>query len=113
MPSGSPGSHRRYIIESIMHASAVWGVFHSPGEVLRLRDIVSRSGLSKEMCFRLLNTLRECRFLEKVGENQYRVSFPLGGHRRFRIGYAGEEHFSSFSNQYIRQARSSVPEGAD
>ena len=75
MPSGSPASNSRYIVKSIMHASAVWGAFHSPGEVLRVRDIVSRTGLGKEMCFRLLYTLRECGFLEKVGENQYRISF--------------------------------------
>ena len=99
MPSGSPTSHNRYIVKSIMHASAVWGAFRSPGEVLRLREIVSRSGLGKEMCFRLLYTLHECGFLEKVGENQYRVSFPLGGNRRFRIGYADQDRSSSFSRQ--------------
>ena len=99
MPSGSPTSHNRYIVKSIMHASAVWGAFRSPGEVLRLRDVVARSGLGKEMCFRLLYTLHECRFLEKVGENQYRVSFPLGGNRRFRIGYADQDRSSSFSRQ--------------
>jgi ribose transport system substrate-binding protein len=82
-----------------MHASAVWGAFQYPGEVLRLQDVVSRSGLGKEMCFRLLYTLHECGFLEKVGKNQYRVAFPLRGNRRFRIGFAGEEHFSSFSHQ--------------
>jgi len=51
------------------------------------------------MCFRLLYTLHECGFLEKVGENQYRVSFPLGGKRRFRIGYADQDRSSSFSRQ--------------
>jgi ribose transport system substrate-binding protein len=99
MPSESQASHSRYIVKSIMHASAVWGAFRSPGEVLRLQDIVCRSGLGKEMCFRLLYTLHECGFLEKVGKNQYRVAYPQGRQRRFRIGFAGEEHFSSFSHQ--------------
>ena len=94
MPFASPACHNRYIVKSIMHASAVWGAFRSPGEVLRLQDIVSRSGLGKEMCFRLLYTLHECGFLEKVGKNQYRVAYPHGRQRRFRIGFAGEEHFS-------------------
>jgi ribose transport system substrate-binding protein len=53
------------------------------------------------MCFRLLYTMHECGLLEKVGEHQYRVSFPLGGHRRFRIGFAGEERSSSFSHQVL------------
>jgi ribose transport system substrate-binding protein len=87
------------IVKSIVNVSAILGSFYSPGEVLRLRDIVSRSGLSKGMCFRLLYTMHECGLLEKVGENQYRISFPLGGHRRFRIGFAGEEQSSSFSHQ--------------
>jgi ribose transport system substrate-binding protein len=51
------------------------------------------------MCFRLLYTMHECGLLEKVGGNQYRVSFPLGGHRRFRIGYADPYRSSSFSRQ--------------
>ncbi len=99
MRSESPEPHSRYIVKSIVHASAILGSFRSPGEVLRLRDIVSRSGLKKGMCFRLLYTMHECGLLEKVGENQYRVSFPLGGHRRFRIGYADQDRSSSFSQQ--------------
>jgi ribose transport system substrate-binding protein len=51
------------------------------------------------MCFRLLYTLHECGLLEKVGENQYRISFPLTGHRRFRIGYGDQDRSSSFSRQ--------------
>ncbi len=99
MSSEQPASHSRYIVKSIVHASAILGSFHSPGEVLRLRDIVSRSGLKKVMCFRLLYTMHECGLLEKVGKNQYRISFPLGGHRRFRIGYADQDRSSSFSRQ--------------
>jgi ribose transport system substrate-binding protein len=51
------------------------------------------------MCFRLLYTLHECGLLEKVGENQYRLSFPLGGHRKFRVGYADQDRSSSFSQE--------------
>jgi len=99
MRSESPELRSRYIVKSVVHASAIFASFRSPGEVLRLRDIVSRSGLKKGMCFRLLYTLHECGLLDKVGENQYRVSFPLGGHRRFRIGYADQDRGSSFSQQ--------------
>ena len=51
------------------------------------------------MCFRLLYTMHECGLLEKVGENQYRLAFPLGGHRKFRIGYADQDRSSSFSQE--------------
>jgi ribose transport system substrate-binding protein len=53
------------------------------------------------MCFRLLYTMHDCGLLEKVGENQYRISFPLGGHHRFRIGYAGQDRSSSFARQLL------------
>lgn len=102
MPSESPACRgSRYVVKSVLHASAVWSAFRFPGEVLRLRDIVARSGLGKEMCFRLLYTLHECGFLEKVGENQYRIAFRLGGHRLFRLGYADQDRASSFSRQVI------------
>jgi ribose transport system substrate-binding protein len=101
MRSESPEGHRRYLIKSVVHSSAILGSFRSPGEVLRLRDVVSRSGLRKGMCFRLLYTMHECGLLEKVGANQYRVSHPLGGHRRFRIGYADQDRSSSFSRQVL------------
>jgi len=101
MPSGSPDSKTRYIVKSVVHASAILGSFRSPGEVLRLRDIVSRSGLRKGMCFRLLYTMHDCGLLEKVGENEYRISFPLSGQHRFRIGYAGQDRSSSFCRQLL------------
>ncbi len=97
MLSESPDPKNRYIVKSVVHASAILGSFRSPGEVLRLRDIVSRSGLRKGMCFRLLYTMHECGLVEKVGENQYRVSFPLPRQHRFRIGYAGQDRSASFS----------------
>ena len=42
--------------------------------MLRLRDVVARTGFNKGMCFRLLYTLHQCGFIEKVGENSYRLA---------------------------------------
>jgi ribose transport system substrate-binding protein len=53
------------------------------------------------MCFRLLYTMHDCGLLEKVGENEYRISFPLSGQHRFRIGYAGQDRSSSFCRQLL------------
>ena len=69
-------SDHRYIVKSVLHASAILELFQSPGEVLGLRDVVTRSGLTKGMCFRLLYTMHECGLLDRVGENQYRLKFP-------------------------------------
>jgi ribose transport system substrate-binding protein len=95
----APGRRGRYVVKSVVHASNILAVFRSPGEVLALRDVVSRSGLTKGMCFRLLYTMHECGLVDKVGENQYRLAFPMERHRKFRIGYADQDRSSSFSQE--------------
>jgi ribose transport system substrate-binding protein len=92
-------NHSRYLIKSLVHASEVLSAFRSEGEVLRLRDVVARTGFNKGMCFRLLYTLHSCGFLEKVGENQYRTVSDLRPNRKFRIGYASQGQDSSFPRE--------------
>jgi ribose transport system substrate-binding protein len=92
-------NHGRYIVKSLVHAAAVLASFHSPGEVLRLRDVVARTGFNKGMCFRLLYTLHQCGFIEKVGENSYRLAAEFGRRRKYRIGYAAEGQDSSFPRE--------------
>ena len=75
-------NHSRYIVKSLVHASEVLAAFRSEGEVLRLRDVVARTGFNKGMCFRLLYTLHSCGFLEKVGENQYRTVSEIRPNRK-------------------------------
>jgi ribose transport system substrate-binding protein len=90
----------RYIVKSVVHASAVLGCFHSPSDILSLRDVVARSNLSKGICFRLLYTMHECGMLEKVGENRYQLASPLrSGRKKFRLGYADQDRRSSFSRE--------------
>jgi ribose transport system substrate-binding protein len=88
-----------YVVKSIVHASQVLNAFESKGEVLRLRDVVARTGFNKGMCFRLLYTLHTCGFIEKTGENQYRLTSELRTNRRFRVGYAVIGQDSSFSRE--------------
>src|SRR5215831_14367687 len=92
-------THSRYIVKSLVHASQVLNAFHSEGEVLRLRDVVARTGFNKVMCFRLLYTLHTCGFLEKVGENQYRMLSNMRPNRRYRMGYAAQGQDSSFPRE--------------
>jgi ribose transport system substrate-binding protein len=101
-------NHNRYLVKSLVHASQVLGAFQSPNEVLRLRDVVQRTAFNKGMCFRLLYTLHQCGFVEKVGENHYRLA-EVRRHRRFRIGYAGQGQDSSFA----REVHSSVVQAAE
>src|SRR5882762_5833639 len=102
-------NHSRYVVKSLVHAAQVLKAFQSKGEVLRLKDVVARTELSKGMCFRLLYTLHTCGFLEKVGENQYRLVSDLRPNRKYRIGYAGQGQDSSFP----REVESSLVRAAE
>jgi ribose transport system substrate-binding protein len=92
-------NHGRYIVKSLVHASEILAAFRSAGEVLRLRDVAERTGFSKGMCFRLLYTLHHCGFVEKVGENLYRLVWEARGRRRYRIGYAAQGQDTSFPRE--------------
>jgi ribose transport system substrate-binding protein len=61
----NPSKHSNYIVKSLVHASEVMTCFQSKGEVLRLKDVVARTGFNKGMCFRMLYTLRLCGFIER------------------------------------------------
>jgi ribose transport system substrate-binding protein len=86
-------------VKSLVHASQVLGAFQGPGDVLRLRDVVTRTGFNKGMCFRLLYTLHQCGFLDKVGENHYRLATELRPRRLYRIGYAAQGQDNSFDRE--------------
>lgn len=89
----------RYLVRSLVHAAAILQAFQSPGEVLRLRDIVERTGYGKGMCFRLLHTLHHCGFVEKIDERHYRLMAVIRPRKRFRIGYASQGQDSSFPRE--------------
>ena len=86
----------RYLVKSLVHAASILQAFQSPGEVLRLRDVVERTGFGKGMCFRLLHTLHHCGFVEKIDERHYRLMAVIRPRKRFRIGYASQGQDSSF-----------------
>src|ERR1041385_9243907 len=86
----SPAPRDRYLVRSVVHSSRVLAAFRSPGEALALREISSRSGLSKTMAFRLLYTLEKCGMVEKVGENLYQCCLRPWKQRLYRLGYAAQ-----------------------
>lgn len=107
MDSATSSKHDRYTVKSVLHAWKVLGAFSTNGDSLRLRDIVERTGLKPEMCFRLLHTLTECGAVEKVEATKYRRLLSFSPRRRYRIGYADASRTCSFSNQVsdgLRQA---------
>ena len=97
------------MVKSLVHASRILEAFQSAGDVLRLRDVVVRTGFNKGMCFRLLYTLHQCGFLDKVGENHYRLASEVRRRRLYRIGYAAQGQDSSFD----REVRISLARAAE
>ncbi|MDP9171479.1 MAG: substrate-binding domain-containing protein [Acidobacteriota bacterium] len=100
-------NHNRYVVKSIVHATKVLEAFESAADVLRLREVVIRTGYNKGMCFRLLYTLHQCGFLDRVGENSYRLTSEVRRRRLYRIGYAAQGQESSFDKEVatgLRQA---------
>jgi ribose transport system substrate-binding protein len=79
-----------YLVDAVVRAQKVVECFGRTGEPLRLRDVVARTGLTKNLCFRLLYTLRHCGVVEKVDVNRYRLISGDQRRRRYRIGYADQ-----------------------
>jgi ribose transport system substrate-binding protein len=93
------GNRDRYFIQAVGHAVDVLRVFATPNEILRLRDIVARTGHSRNIAFRLLYTLEKTGLIEKVGANAYRTTVHQHRVRRFKIGYAAQGSDYLFSQQ--------------
>jgi ribose transport system substrate-binding protein len=84
--SADTSSRDRYLVGAFLQAHQVLSAFR-PHEVLRLRDVVARTGLAKGTAFRLLYTLHQTGFLEKTDPNQYRLNITLPRKKRYRFGY--------------------------
>jgi ribose transport system substrate-binding protein len=97
--STSSSGRNPYLVQSLVHAAQILGAFESPGEIVRLRDVVARTGFSKGMCFRLLHTLHHCGFIEKVDQSRYRMIAEFRRRKRYRIGYAAQGQDSSFPRE--------------
>lgn len=89
----------RYMVRAIVRASEILMAFEAPGEVLHLRDVVSRTGLDRATVFRLLHTLSACGFLEKLGTNQYGGAIQLRRRTKYRIGFASGGDQSLFNKE--------------
>jgi ribose transport system substrate-binding protein len=79
-----------YLIDAVIRAQKVLEAFAQHREPLRLRDVMEQTGMSKNLCFRLLYTLRHCGVIEKVDVNRYRLVTGDQRRRRYRIGYADQ-----------------------
>ncbi len=66
----------KYTVNSLSKALDLLDILGT-GERLSLAEISQRSGYNKTTCFRLLYTLTENHFVDKIDENEYRLSFKF------------------------------------
>ena len=57
--SGKAPNNNRYLVKSLVHASTVLEAFQSAGDVLRLRDVVARTGFNKAIPVTLVRIERQ------------------------------------------------------
>lgn len=101
--------HAGYVIDAVVRAQKVVESFGQQGELLRLQDVVERTGLGKNRCFRLLYTLRLCGVVEKVDVNHYRLVSVVQRRRRYRVGYA-DQHVK---DGWLRMVNASLVRAAE
>lgn len=93
-------------VESVLRACEILRAFRSEGELLRLRDVVERTGLPKSTAHRLLRTLQEGGLIEEAGSDQYRsMTRAVERQRRLRIGFGAQTTASTFSQAVTESVR--------
>jgi ribose transport system substrate-binding protein len=97
------------VAEAVVRACKVLKAFQYEGELLCLRDLILRTGLSKTTAFRLAQSLVKGGLLERSGKSAYRSHIkPLASHG-FQLGFAAQTTDSEFS----REVADSVQRAAD
>jgi ribose transport system substrate-binding protein len=83
----TPAGQDRYLVAAFVQACEVMAAFRRPDELMRLRDVVVRTGLSKGTVYRILYTLQQTGFVEKTSPREYRLRIALPARSKWRFGY--------------------------
>jgi ribose transport system substrate-binding protein len=107
-PRDEAGISSTYRLETVTRACTILREFEDDQQMLSLNDIVKRTGLERTICFRLLHTLEQERFLRRVAGRRYACNIRLLTQKRFRIAYASQtvDSFSNAVGQGLRWAAS-------
>jgi ribose transport system substrate-binding protein len=87
----------QYAIDSILRACDLLKAFRFEGEILRLGELVTRTGFHKATAFRTIQSLVIGGLLQRAGRDQYRCLIRTTPKRPIRIGYAAMTENSVFS----------------
>lgn len=88
-----------YVLDSVRRACEVLQAFRFEGEDLRLRDLVTRTGINKTTVFRLVRSLEEGGLLEALPLGKYRSRVKPIQLRPIHLGYAAQGSDLLFSRE--------------
>jgi ribose transport system substrate-binding protein len=95
--SDAPKPKPVYLVEAVLRACDLLEAFQFEGEPLRLRELVSRTGMNKTTAYRLLSTLEERGLVERIGAHQYRSAIRPVKRQKYRLGYCALSSDFSYS----------------
>jgi ribose transport system substrate-binding protein len=93
----APRPKTGYLVEAVLRACDLLEAFHVPGEPLRLRELVARTGMNKTTAYRLLMTLEERGLVERIGAHKYRSAIRHLKKHEYRLGYCALSSEFSYS----------------
>ena len=92
---------------SVLRACDILRSFKARGEILRVRDVVRRTGLHKATVSRLLTLLAQAGMVQRAEPHGYSSLVEIAARSAFRVGYASQTESSAFAQEVtasIRQA---------
>jgi ribose transport system substrate-binding protein len=111
MASRAESSVSPYTLDSVSRACQILRVFEDDRQALSLTEVSEQTGLERTVCFRVLRTLAEQRFLRRCDQGKYASNIRILSGKRFRMGYASQtnDSFCSALVQGLRWAAASRP----
>lgn len=97
-------------VQSVQRACRILQAFNDEAEVLRVRDLVIRTGLHKATASRLLRTLVTEGFVERLGDDRFRTRVRAPSRRRYRIGFATRGVDTAFSQTVTESVQRAAEE---
>lgn len=96
----------RYKLETVSRACDLLHRLSDDGHALTLQEIVDLTGLERTICFRLLRTLEDAKFVRRAQNRKYLSNLRILDGKRYRIGYAseGNDSFSAAVGLGLRRA---------
>ena len=96
-PPGAGPAREPNLVAAVLHACDVLEAFKTETELLRIKDVADRTGLSRPTALRLLYTLERRGLVERVGRFQYRRGVRPLQPRLYRLGYGSHSTEFAFS----------------